>query len=99
MSGVIGSGSPPSHREGLAGVSAADEINLVNAAPIDGFDVAEVRDLRPVVGEDAGGVRVDLALPGARPAGPLEAEVDAADTGEQRAEGGFHRPFPSTSSP
>src|SRR5436190_1329373 len=72
--------------EGLAGVSAADEIGSFNGRPVDGGDVAEVGDVRPVFGEHPAGVRVDLGLPDDVHAGAFEAEVEATDAGEQGAD-------------
>jgi hypothetical protein len=48
------------------------------------FHVLVAGDVRPVPGEDFAGVRGDLALPHDAVADLLQAEVEAADTGEQR---------------
>jgi hypothetical protein len=73
--------------ERLAGVAAADEVDGFNVAPVDLRDVSEVRDVRPVLRQHPGRVRVDLGLPADGHPGPLEAEVETADAGEQRADG------------
>ncbi len=53
--------------------------------PVDGCDVAEVRDAWPVAGEDADGGGVDLGEPDRLPAGGiLDGEIKAAIAGEQR---------------
>jgi hypothetical protein len=86
MPGVVFASSDASEAERLAGVAAADEIGSLNGAPVNGRDVAEVGDVRPVLGEHAAGVRVDLGLPDNVHAGPLEAEVESADAGEEGAD-------------
>jgi hypothetical protein len=45
----------------------------------EGDDVAEVRGVGPVLGEDGAGVWFDLAEGNGAPAGPLEAEVESSD--------------------
>jgi hypothetical protein len=53
---VTGVGLSTSHAgvgEGLAGVSAADEVDGFDVIPVDLGDVAEVGDVRPVSGEHA----------------------------------------------
>lgn len=97
MAGIVGAVAGAGEGEGLAGVAAADEIDVQGSGdpvavvasivlPVDLRDVAEVRDRRPMLGEDAAGVRVDLGLPHDGHPGALEAEVQAADAGEERAD-------------
>ncbi|ALW89638.1 hypothetical protein AUC44_12620 [Deinococcus actinosclerus] len=43
-------------------------------------------DVGPVLLQDAAGVLVDFDLPRAGHSGPFQAEIDAANTGEQAAE-------------
>jgi hypothetical protein len=46
------------------------------------MNVSIVGYIGPVVGEDAGSVRVDLRMPGDGHPGPLGGEVETADTRE-----------------
>jgi hypothetical protein len=83
MPGVVFASPDACEAERLAGVAAADDVGSLNAAPVDGGDVAGVWDVGPVLGEHTAGVRVDLGLPDDGHASPLEAEVDPADAGKQ----------------
>jgi len=83
MSGVVLAAPHAGETERLAGVSAADDVNGFNAAPIDRGDVAQVRDVRPMLGEHTAAVRVDLRLPHDGPTGPLEAEIQTSYSAEQ----------------
>jgi len=56
-----------------------------------GVDVVMAGDLRPVVGQHALAERVDLDLTDDGHPGAFEAEVEAADTGEQRQDVGVHQ--------
>jgi hypothetical protein len=87
MARIVVSLTVPGVRERLAGVSAADEVGSFNGAPVDRLDVAEVGDGGPVLGEDTAGVGVDLGLPDDPHPGPFQAEVEAADPGEQGTDG------------
>jgi hypothetical protein len=80
MAGVIFALAGASVGEWLAGVSAAEKVGSLNAAPIDSLDVAQVGDLRPVFGEHPAAVRFDLGVPDDVHPSPLEAEFEAADT-------------------
>src|SRR6266540_1106449 len=73
--------------DGLAGESAADEVGSGQLIGVQLLDVAPAGYLRPVLGEHPLAVRVDLDLANAGPSGPLEAEVETADAGEQVEEG------------
>jgi hypothetical protein len=69
--------------EGRARVAAGDDVWSFNGAPVDGGDVAEVRHVGPVLGEDTAGVGVDLGLPDDAHPGALKAQVDTADAAEE----------------
>jgi len=47
----------------LTGKTAYQDIHRLDISPVDLRDVAEVRSVWPVVGEDSVGVRVDLGVP------------------------------------
>jgi len=49
--------------ERLARVAGREPVDRLNLRPVDGGQVAEVRHTRETLGEDQGGVRVDLRLP------------------------------------
>ena len=69
----------------LAGETAAEHIDLRHLAPLDGGDVAEIRGIGPMVGEDTGDGRVDLREPDRLPAGGvLHSEIEPAVAREQR---------------
>jgi hypothetical protein len=74
----------------LAGRAAGDDVDGFNGGPVDAGDVAVVGDVRPVVGEDAGGclsvapLRVVLGEPSGFGAEYLvKGALDAAVAGEQ----------------
>jgi hypothetical protein len=80
--------------DGLAGEPADEHVDVEGSddsvsevesivLPVDAGDVAQVGDVRPVFAEDAPGVGVDFGLPSDGHAGGFEAEVDAADAGEE----------------
>jgi len=48
-----------------------------------------VRDVRPVLGEHGAGERLDLGVPSDSHPGALEAEIETADSAEQRADSHF----------
>jgi hypothetical protein len=69
--------------ERLAGKTSGDEVGSGQLIRMQLLDVAPARHLRPVPGEHPLAVRVDLDLADARPPCAFEAEVEAADAGEQ----------------
>jgi hypothetical protein len=76
--------------EGLAGVAAAEDVDGFDGGPVDGGDVAEVGDLRPVVGEDLVGAGVDVGDPCGGAAehglyGGVESAVAGADGADPQA--------------
>lgn len=71
----------------LAGEPAAEHIHWLDVVPVDGADVAQVRGVGPMVGEDAGDVLVVLGEPdrlGVEDV--LNGEVEPAVPGEERAD-------------
>ena len=84
---VVLTASSSSDADGLAREPASEEIDWLDSAPLDGGNVAVSRDVGPVMGKDVLAERVPLDLPSALPSGSLEAEVDAANSGEQAPEG------------
>lgn len=78
-------GHLPDRGDVLAGEPAAEHVDGLHLAPVDGRDVAEVGGAGPVVGEDAGDGLVDFGeLDGAGVEDFLDGEVEAAVAGEQR---------------
>lgn len=78
-------GHLPDRRDVLAGEPSAEHIDRLDGAPVDGGDVAEVRGVGPVVGEDAGDRLVDFREPDrAGLEDFLDGEVEPAVAGEQR---------------
>lgn len=69
--------------EVLAGPPCRPEISFRDGRRVEGRDVAMKRYLRPVPFQDVLAVRVDLAMKRRLDAGPLEAEIKAADTSEE----------------
>lgn len=67
----------------LAGVSADDDVNMCQRAPVDFGDVAKVRHVWPVFGKHFAAVRVDFGVVCDGKAGPFESEVHAADAAEE----------------
>ncbi|KPI04487.1 hypothetical protein OK074_4621 [Actinobacteria bacterium OK074] len=71
----------------LAGESGGQDTHGVRLVPVDALDVSVVGDAGPVAGEDPDGVRVALRVPdGVSSEGGPDAEVEAADSGEQAAD-------------
>jgi hypothetical protein len=94
VAGIVLAGSAAGVAERLARVAAADEVGSFNVAPVDLGDVAEVGHLGPVLLQDPAGVGVGLGVPDDVEPGPLQAQLEAADTGEQAAGGvNAHRRF------
>jgi len=75
----------PGVGDGLAGESTANKVRGWPVSPPfgAGSDVVMAWHLRPVLLKDAAAPGVDLYLAGDGHAGALEAEVEAADAGEQ----------------
>lgn len=77
----------PGRAEVLAGEPAGDDFDLdamiSEPLPGEGPDVLEDRDAGPVLAEDATGEAVTLAERCRPEAGPLQAEAETADAGEQ----------------
>ncbi|WSA99043.1 hypothetical protein OIE54_07085 [Streptomyces sp. NBC_01794] len=80
------SGAGSGDREVLAGEAGGEDAHGLGLVPVDGLYIAQVGHL-PVAGEDLGGVWVGLGVPGdvAAECG-LDAQVQAADSGEQAAD-------------
>jgi hypothetical protein len=70
---------------GLARHASTDEVNppLVGRAGRKCSHVPPPLNVRPMLGEHPAGIVVDFDLPSALHAGPLKAEVEAADAGEK----------------
>ena len=79
--------TPPGVADRLAGESSANKVGSLNVAPVDFGDIPQVGDVRPVFLQHLGCVGIDLGLPDDPHAGPLQAEVETADAGEERADG------------
>jgi len=78
-------GHLPDRRYVLAGEPAAEDVHRWHGVPVDGGDVAEVRGVWPVVGEDAGDGFVDLREPDrASTKDFLDGEVEPAVAREHR---------------
>jgi len=77
-------GASAGDRYVLTGESTTEHIDGFDVAPVDGGDVAEVRGVRPVVGEDAGDGLVDFGEPDRlRHEGVFDSEVEPAVPGEE----------------
>jgi hypothetical protein len=77
-------GTLPGGANVLAGESAGDEIDSIGkSVGCEGPDVIEKSDVGPMLSEDFPTEGVDLALPHDGKACPLEAPVDASDSGKQ----------------
>ena len=77
----------------LAGESTGEHIRAGDFRPVHFSDIAVDGDSWPMLSEDGAAERVALAEPdGAEASGPFEAEVDAADAGEERADGEHIQP-------
>lgn len=81
-------GAPAEIADVLAREAAADEIDLQRGVRLsrEGADIVEARDALPVASEDRSAVGVAFDLPVAAEARAVEAEVESADAGEERAE-------------
>ncbi len=78
-------GHLPDRGDVLAGEATAEHVNRLDRTPVDGGDVAEVRGVGPVVGEDSGDGLVDFGEPdSAGVEDLLSGEVESAVAGEQR---------------
>lgn len=80
----------PGEADGLAGEASRDDVDGFELARVEGRDVAIAFYLRPMLREHALAPLVVLHLPAHPHARLLEAEVDAADAGEERAYGQGH---------
>nr|CUV22220.1 conserved protein of unknown function [Ralstonia solanacearum]CUV36552.1 conserved protein of unknown function [Ralstonia solanacearum] len=74
--------------EVLAGEAADDGIDGEQVVPSAGAHIIEALGVGEAVCEYGAADRVDFDLPGGTEAGALEAEVEAADAGEEAADGG-----------
>jgi hypothetical protein len=74
----------------LAGEAAADDVDRLEVDRPDLADVFEAPRLGEAPGEDRPAVGVDLDLPSDPHPGSFEAEVEAADTREERPD--IHAP-------
>jgi predicted RecA/RadA family phage recombinase len=74
----------------LAGAAAGEDVDGLDLVPVDGLDVAEVRDVGVVVSEQLRGGFVVVADPGELGGadGVGECVVEAAVAGEQASDGG-----------
>src|SRR5687767_15462864 len=70
----------------LAWKAADNDIDWLEVVRAHGVHVIEARHARPVLREHGTAERLSLDVPRDREAGPLEAEIEATDTGEQRAD-------------
>lgn len=77
----------PGIRQVLAGKAARKYLDGRQVVGSDVAHVLEARDTRPVARQDLAAVGIDLDLEGALEAGPLQAEIQAAHAGEERAKG------------
>lgn len=84
---VVGAPSLAGVGEGLAGVSANEEVDGLDAFPAGGLEVAVVGDSGPPFGKDAGRVDVDFGVPydTTNPC-PFEPEREPVDTAAQGAD-------------
>jgi hypothetical protein len=88
--GAVDPGSPAGAAEVLAGEAAADEVNRVEVVDPDLSHVFVSGGVGEVLGEDGSAVGVLLDLPGDSHPGPLEAELEPADTGKEASD--IHAP-------
>ena len=68
---------------GLTGRSSDHSVNWSEVSGVDFSHVSEAGDVGPMAGEDSSAELINFHLGNARPAGPLEAEVHAADAREE----------------
>jgi hypothetical protein len=82
--------------DGLTREPSGDEVGSGQVIGLDLLDVAPAGHVRPVLGQHPPAVGVDLDLADAPPPGPLQAEIQTADAGEQAKErwGGHGSPRP-----
>lgn len=83
-SGVASSPPPAGETDGLARESATDEIDGSKVPWINRGDVIVKPRIGPMLAQDATAKGIRFALPSNRHPGPLQAEIQAADAGEQR---------------
>lgn len=76
---IIRASSLPGGGEGLAGVAAGNEVDLVQLVEGERPHVAPARDMRPVPGEDGEAALIYFHLPGAGHARALQPQGYAAD--------------------
>jgi hypothetical protein len=80
---VIRAALLPGVREWLAREPSAEHVGSLDGSCANRSYVSMIRHLRPVLAEHGACVRVNLRLPDHAHPGALEAEVEAADPGEQ----------------
>lgn len=81
------SDSSPSSCPGNILARESTSENVDSGGVGDTGNVAEVRDVRPVLGEDAGSVGIDLGEPsGTEPASPFKSKVDSPDSAEEASD-------------
>ena len=69
----------------LAGEATDEDVHGLDLVPVDGGDVAEVRDAGPVAREDSGDGLIEFGEPhGVGVEGVFDGEVEAAVAAEQR---------------
>jgi hypothetical protein len=75
----------------LAGISPTDKVNVESVERLlSGREVVDIRkpfSTREMTGQNLQTIGVFLDLPGTAQPGPFESQVEAADAGEQAAEG------------
>jgi hypothetical protein len=86
VSGVAISISESCDTEWLAGVSPCDDVDIRYVLPVDLRNVAEIRDVGPVLAQYTCGIRFVLALPSNLEPSPLKAEIEASNPREQAAD-------------
>jgi hypothetical protein len=85
---IVGPKSSASERDRLAGEAAAEDRDARRLTMPDLLDGSESPRVRPVMSEDATAPRIHLGLPRDRAeARTFKPEFEAADAGEQRADG------------
>jgi len=68
----------PTRSDGASGPTSR-----LRLPPVELNDITEVRDSRPSLGEDGGGVGVDLGEADGPPSGSLKPHIESADPGEE----------------
>lgn len=84
---VLGGGALPGDAVGLAGESGTEDVNALDLVKVQGGGVAVDRHLGPVMREHVAAERINLTKPARHPALRLGRHVEAADAGEQGADG------------